>query len=103
MTGLYKKIRKIFFVTTYILLLLFFLYQVLFKPVLDLLVSTDVAKRIESPDHTKTALLIRRYAFDLNFIVKVKEDSKTKTLFHSKDFIPDPSVDWKEQLRVFLL
>lgn len=102
MAGLYKKIRRGIFVTTYIFLLLFFLWRVLFKPLLDFLpfgpIYTDVAKRIESPDRTKTALLIRRYAFDLNFILKIKEDSKTTTLFYSKDFFPDRSVDWKEQL-----
>ncbi len=102
MSGLYKKIRRVIFLTTYIFLLLFFLWRVLFEPVLDFLpfgpIYTDVAKRIESPDHTKTALLIRRSGWDLNFAVKIKEKRRTKTLHWTGDFVPDLSADWKEQI-----
>lgn len=61
--------------------------------------SIDVAKRIQSPDQTKTALLIRRYAFiDLNFVVKIKSGFFAKTLHLSKDFDHDHSRDWNEKI-----
>jgi hypothetical protein len=60
---------------------------------------TDVAKRIESPDWTKQALLIRyRNGWDLNFAVKIKEGLKTRTLHWTRDFDPDQGVDWNEKI-----
>jgi hypothetical protein len=61
-------------------------------------IYSDVAKRISSPDYTKTALLIRRDAWDLNYVVKIKEGILTKTLHWTQDFYPDARVNWDEEL-----
>ena len=62
-------------------------------------ITSDVSKRLEAPDHSKTALPIRRKAFlDLNFIVKVISKSKAATLYTSPDYIPDPTVDYNERI-----
>ena len=103
MKILSKKNKKAFFLTTYTFLLLFFLWQCLFKSLIDEFIPpgpirTDVAKRIKSPDFNKTALLIRRNAFDLNFVVKIKEKLGTRTLHWTRDFIPDLTADWNEQI-----
>lgn len=93
-----KNIFKFIFLTTYILLVVRYIPL----PVLNdywFQAYTDVAKRMESPDYSKTAVLIRRNAFiDLNFIVKVKEEGVFKVLHVSRDFIPDFSVDFNEKL-----
>lgn len=59
---------------------------------------TDVAKRIKSPDGTKTAILIRRNSEFLRFAVKIKEGSKTRTLHTSRNFTPDLKADWNEKI-----
>ena len=60
---------------------------------------SDVAKRIESPDRTKSALLIRRHSWiDLNFYVEIKDGFFSKELHKSTDFSPDLKIDWNEQL-----
>jgi len=98
------KTKKVVLTATYIFLLFFFLWHVLLKPLIDEFIplggpiSADVAKRIVSPDRTKTALLIRRNAFDLNFAVKIKKGLFTKTLHWTRDFIPDRTADWNEQI-----
>jgi hypothetical protein len=62
-------------------------------------IYSDVAKRVYSPDLTKKAILIRRISgWDLNFILKIKEDFKTKTLFWTSDFEPDQKVDLNERI-----
>jgi len=61
-------------------------------------IRTDVAKRIKSPDYSKTALLIRRNASDLNFGVKIKQKLRTRTLHWTPDFVPDLTADWNEQI-----
>ena len=70
-----NKISKGIYITTYALLSFFFLWQVLFGPLIYKLIPTrtDVAKRIKSPDGTKTALLIRKNTEFLRFAVKIKE------------------------------
>ncbi len=98
-----KKISKILFTTTYIFLLAFFLWKSLLGPLIDEFIPmgpiyTDVAKRIESPDGTRTALLIRRNGWDLNFAVKIKENLTTKTLHWTRDFAPNLEADWNEKL-----
>ena len=103
MTGLYRKVGKVSLLTTYILLLFFFLWQTVLGRLINEFmplgpIYTDVAKRVESPDHTKTALLIRKNGFDLNFAVKIKEGLKIKTLHWTRDFRPNLSADWHEQL-----
>ena len=103
MSRLGKKASKVIFVTTYLFLLFFFLWQVLLRPSIDEFIPlgrmyTDVAKRIESPDGTREALLIRRNAWDLNFAVKIKEGSKTRTLHWTRDFEPNMKADWNERL-----
>ena len=98
-----EKSKKVIFRGTYVFLFLFFLWQILLRPLIDEFmpmgpIRTDVAKRIESPDGTKTALLIRRNGWDLNFAVKIKENLRTKTLHWSRDFVPDLKADWNEQI-----
>src|SRR3972149_6807483 len=103
MWRLVKKTGKVFFIATYIFLLPLFLWQVLLRPLIDEFIPlgpiyTDVSKRIKSPDGTKTAVLIRRNAWDLNFAVKIKEGLKTKTLHWTHDFVPNLAADWNEQI-----
>jgi hypothetical protein len=62
-------------------------------------IISDVSKRLESPDGTKTALLIRRKAFDLNFVVMVRSGLKTSTLYFSPDYNTDPKIDWNEKIK----
>jgi len=98
-----KKTRKVIFTTTYVFLLFFFLWQILFRPLIDEFIPlgpirTDVAKRIRSPDGTKTALLIRRNAWHLSFAVKIKEGFKTRTLYWKRSFDPDLKADWNEKI-----
>lgn len=98
-----RIIIKVIFRTTYILLLFFFLWQILLRPLIDEFIPmgpiyTDVAKRIKSPDGTKTAILIRRNAWDLNFAVKIKENLTTRTLHWTGDFAPNLAADWNEKL-----
>jgi len=75
-------------------------------------ITSDVSRRLMSPDHTKTAFLIRRYAFDLNFGVTViyggdrlknaKKYScykrKAEKLFWSRDYFPCLDVNWNENI-----
>lgn len=103
MTKQNLKISKAIFTTTYVLLVLFFLWQTLLGSLINEFIPmgpiyTDVAKRITSPDGTKTALLIRRNAWDLNFAVKIKEGLKTKTLHWSRDFEPVRKADFNEKI-----
>jgi len=80
-------------------LLLFFVWEF----VTDILPKsfgdkTDISKRVVSPDRTKTAILIRKHGFDLNFIVQVKSGSKKKKLFFSHDYYPDMTINWNENI-----
>jgi hypothetical protein len=75
-------------------------------------ITVDVSQRLMSPDGTRVAYLLRRYAFDLNFGVVVKPWSDIFTslhydprsvrtvdmLFLSPDFYPDPTFSWNERL-----
>ena len=61
-------------------------------------IKLDVSRRLMSPDRTKTAILIRRHAFDLNFKVDVKSGSKKKNLFYSHDYFPDLTINWNENI-----
>jgi hypothetical protein len=89
-------ILKGFFFISWILLLGYFYFSYLgpFGSIIS-----DVSKRLESPDHTKTALLIRRKAFDLNFLVQVKSGWRTSTLYNSPDYNTDPTIDWNERIQ----
>jgi hypothetical protein len=98
-----NKISKGIYITTYVLLSFFFLWQILFRPLIDKFIPlgpiyTDVAKRIKSPDGRKTALLIRRNAWHLSFAVKIKEGFKTRTLNWKRGFDPDLKADWNEKI-----
>jgi hypothetical protein len=62
-------------------------------------IISDVSKRLEAPDGKKTALLIRRKTFDLNFLLKVKSGGKVATLYESPDYNTAPSIDWNERIR----
>ena len=62
-------------------------------------IISDVSRRLEAPDHTKTALLIKRKAFDLNFVVKVEDGLRTSTLYFSPDYNTDPTIDWNERIQ----
>ena len=61
--------------------------------------NEETAIRRQSPDRTKTAVLIRHRGFDLNFIVKVETEAGKKTLYVSGDYDPDPQIDWREELQ----
>ncbi len=61
-------------------------------------IKTDVSRRLMSPDRTKTAMLIRRHAFDLNFKVDVKSGGKKKNLFYSHDYFPNLTINWNENI-----
>ena len=90
--------KKMVFATLYVFLLLFFLWKVLFGPLFTP-VSTDVAKRIKSPDGTKTALLIRTNARRVHFAVQ-QEGLINRTLFSCGGFDFDPNVntDYNERI-----
>lgn len=66
-------VLKGFFLISWILLFGYFYFSYLgpLGPIIS-----DVSKRLEAPDHTKTALLIRRKAFDLNFWSRLNLDGK---------------------------
>jgi hypothetical protein len=93
-----KKVRKVIFLGTYVFLLLFLLWHLI--PLINPMgpVYSDVAKRIRSPDYSKAAILVRRSGFDLNFIIKVKEKGIARTLHVSRDFVPDLTADWNEEI-----
>jgi hypothetical protein len=98
-----RKIRKAVFVVTYVFLLFYFLWDSFLSSLANEYqpmgpIYTDVAKRILSPVGGKEALLIRRNAFDLNYAVKIKQGIKTRTLFWTRDFVPDMAVDWNEKI-----
>jgi len=82
------------FIVSWVLLLAYFglNHLVPFGPIIE-----DVSKRIESPDHSKTALLIRRKGFDLNFVLKIADGNRSKTIYTSPDYNADPTMDWNEQ------
>jgi hypothetical protein len=90
--------KKVVSATIYVFLLLFFLWQVLFGPLFAPM-SIDVAKRIKSPDGTKTALLIRTHARRVHFAVQ-KEGLINRTLFTCGGFDFDPNVntDYNEKI-----
>jgi hypothetical protein len=90
--------KKTVFATIYVFLLFFFLWRILIGPSF-LPTSTDVAKRIKSPDGTKTALLIRRHAQRVHFAVQ-KEGLINRTLFSCGGFDFDPNVntDYNEKI-----
>jgi hypothetical protein len=90
--------KKVVFATIYVSLLFYFLWQVLFRP-LFAPTSTDVAKRIKSPDGTKTAILIRKNAQRVSFAVQ-KEGLINRTLFTCGGFDFDPNVntDYNERI-----
>jgi len=60
--------------------------------------KSDISKRVMSPDRTKTAILIRKHGFDLNFKVEVKSGRKKKKLFYSHDYYPDLTINWNENI-----
>ena len=94
-----KKTKLIIKITCIILVCWLFYKIAIFCWFLSGSVQSDVVKRIQSPDRTKMALLVRRHALvDLNFLVQLEEDSSIKTLHFSKDFAADFSADWKEKL-----
>ena len=99
----YKKINKLAIILICISLGCWLLFRVAvlcsFFVSIYFQTHIDVAKRIESPDRTKTALLIRRPSWiDLNFLIEIKDGIFSKDLHKSKDFSPDSRVDWNEEL-----
>jgi len=65
----------------------------------------DISRRLTSPDRTKTVVLVRDYAFDLNFrlfVVDQSYDPAPKTnsfLWSSHDYNPDSRINWHEDLQ----
>jgi hypothetical protein len=109
------KIIKLLPITGIIILTLFatvlivdFLYR--HRPQMLKDITSDVSQRLMPPDRSKVAYLIRRYAFDLNFGVVVRECSdlainehynptSDETLFWSGDYEPDLTINWNERLK----
>lgn len=84
----------------------FVLYQFLLLVMASAFASRayDVSRRLSSPDGTKTALLVRDYAFDLNFklfIVDGPYDPPPKPdsyLWSSHDYNPETEQNFHEDL-----
>ena len=93
-----KKGIKVLLIAMLVLLVYLIVIYTIASFISLVYVDVDVAKRIESPDRSKTALLIRRSAFDLNFYIEIKDGFFSKDLHKSKDFLPDSRVDWNEEL-----
>ena len=94
-----KKGIKSLIIVSYISMVCLCLSLLLSRILSHVYVDADVAKRIQSPDNTKIARLIRRKAFiDLNFFVEIKNGLTFRQLHKSRDFSPDKRVDWNEQL-----
>lgn len=94
--GYKTKAGQIILKLCFAFLLIFFLWEfwdrILPENILGIV--TDISRRLTSPDRTRTALLIRRQAFDLNFIVKVNK----KILFYSYDYVPNSTFNWNEDI-----
>jgi hypothetical protein len=66
-----------------------------FGPIIE-----DASKRIESPDDLKTALLVRRLAFDLSFDPKIVDGNRTQKIYTSPDYdtftviVEDERIRW---------
>ena len=64
----------------------------------------DVSRRLSSPDGTKTVLLVRDYAFDLNFKLFVVDNSysappdSNSYLWLSPDYNPETNQNFHEDL-----
>jgi hypothetical protein len=99
-----RKIKIILYKGIFAFLLLYFLWQVVLHPLIDRFIPlgpifTDVAKRIESPDGKRMALLIRRNAWHLGFGIKIQESIfKSKYLLYTNHFDPDMRADWNEKI-----
>ena len=84
--------------------ILLFLQIYFFKAGSFLTHAYDVSRRLSSPDGTKTVLLVRDYAFDLNFKLFVVDNSydsapKTKSyLWVSRDYNPETDQNFHEDL-----
>ena len=83
------------FIVSWVLLLAYFWTNdpVPFGPIIE-----DVSKRIESPYHLKTAHLIRRRAFDLNFVLKIVDGNRSQTIYTPPDYNTDPTIDCNERI-----
>ena len=93
-----KGVKKLIIVSC-ILIVFVCLFLLMSRILFHVYVDADVAKRIQSPDKTKIARLIRHKGFiDLNFLVEIKNGFTFKQLHKSRDFLPDRCVDWNEQL-----
>jgi hypothetical protein len=99
--GYKTKEGRIVLRLIFVFLFLFFIWEFL----IDILprklmgeIKSDVSRRHMSPDRTKTAILIRRHAFDLNFKVDVKSGGKKKNLFYSHDYFPNLTINWNENI-----
>ena|SRR5215207_5742945 len=100
-----KTALSVFGIVSWILL--FFLSWALFEIVRSpfSVNAYDVSHRLTSPDGKKTALLVREFAFDLNFRLFIMDDSydrapsdSKEALWSSRDYNPDPSINWHEDL-----
>ncbi len=60
----------------------------------------DIAKRLESPDGKKLALLERRHSFvDLNFAIIIYDGHKAKEIYVSSDLDTNLSINWNENIK----
>lgn len=114
-----KSLKKLFSISERIFLIIAVVFAILyvimyFYSVLSFFrpPTLDVSSRLMSPDQTKTAFLIRRYAFDLNFGVTViyggdrlknakkysRYKKRAERLFWSQDYFPYLDVNWNENI-----
>jgi len=102
----FKVIFIIFGVTTWFMLL-YLVVQLFWIAYGSFSTSAyDVSRRLTSPNYENTALLVRDYAFDLNFrlfIVEHGDDPAPNSLiddalWSSRDYNLDSSINWHEDL-----
>ncbi len=98
--GYKTKAGRIALRSIFVFLPLFFVWEfvTVILPRKFMGITPDVSRRLMSPDRTKTAILIRRHGFDINFVVEVKSGSKKKRLFFSHDYHPDLTINRNENI-----
>src|SRR5215217_7966849 len=99
-----RKGAKIAFVITWFLLLGYLITTVIRAPFFAPL-ATDVSRRVIAPNGRSTALLVREYAFDLNFRlylvnspwVSVPPEAR-QAVWSSQDYDPTDRHNWREEV-----
>ena len=93
------KVFKLIYHAVFVLLFIFFVYTVISNAMDGFFPYEEyIAKKLQSPDDSKTAVLTIASGFDLNFIINVEYEGKTEQLFRSRDYNSDPGINWQENL-----